>query len=196
MEAAVQVQQPRRHHHWHVVSDTLQVVPLLILTFMMSLPHHALAFTEHVYGSGSDIIFIRDPELVDRAIIGIDAFEPNTHGQSRSRGRLTYVPSAVKNVVAGSTLSVVAAAYSSTPGQTDNNPFITASGERVQEGTMAANFLPFGTQVEIHGKVYTVTDRMNARYNNKAVVDLWQPSYEEAITFGVRIVPMKILSLP
>src|SRR3989338_5716193 len=38
-------------------------------------------------------------------------------------------------------------AYSSTPDQTDGDPLITASGEMVRNGIIAANFLPMHTKV-------------------------------------------------
>ncbi|MDP3003980.1 MAG: hypothetical protein Q8N43_00505, partial [Candidatus Azambacteria bacterium] len=39
------------------------------------------------------------------------------------------------------TMKVVLTAYSSTPDQTDDTPFITASNTRVRDGIVAANFL-------------------------------------------------------
>lgn len=85
-------------------------------------------------------------------------------------------------------------AYSSTPGQTDDSPFITANGSHVRDGIVAANFLPFGTKVKIPelfgDKVFSVEDRMNARYYYK--VDVWMPTYEEAKKFGVKYVEVEI----
>ena len=40
-------------------------------------------------------------------------------------------------------------AYSSTIDQCDNEPFIAASGKRVYDGMVAANFLPLGTKIKI-----------------------------------------------
>lgn len=85
-------------------------------------------------------------------------------------------------------------AYSSTPGQTDSTPFITANGSHVRDGIVAANFLPFGTKVkipEVFGdKVFSVEDRMNARYYYK--MDVWMPTYEKAVNFGVKYVEVEI----
>src|SRR4030042_3654518 len=44
------------------------------------------------------------------------------------------------------TIEALVTAYSSTPEETDDTPFITASGNYVRPGVIAANFLPFGTQ--------------------------------------------------
>src|SRR3989344_1966573 len=66
---------------------------------------------------------------------------------------------------------VAASAYSSTPDQTDDSPFITAWNTRVRDGIIAANFLPFGTKIKIpdaYGdKIFIVEDRMNRRYWHK-----------------------------
>src|SRR3989344_3213041 len=63
---------------------------------------------------------------------------------------------------------LAATAYSSTPDQTDDTPFITAKGTTVRDGIIAANFLPFGTRIkipDIYGdKIFVVEDRMNRRY--------------------------------
>lgn len=74
-------------------------------------------------------------------------------------------------------------AYSSTPDQTNGDPFITASGQRVTDGIVANNCLPFGTEVKINGKVYLVQDRMAARYGCSSF-DVWHPTRQSAIQFG------------
>lgn len=91
-------------------------------------------------------------------------------------------PEAVK------TYRLTVTAFSSTPDQTDDTPFTTANGTHVHDGTLAANFLPFGARVrlpEIYGdKIFTVEDRMNARYKLRA--DVWMASRKEAINFGLQ----------
>ena len=90
---------------------------------------------------------------------------------------------------------VPASAYSSTPDQTDDSPFITASGTKVRDGVVAANFLPIGTKIkipEIFGdKIFIVEDRMNKRYWHK--IDVWFPDRESALEFGVRTLKIQIL---
>jgi 3D (Asp-Asp-Asp) domain-containing protein len=103
----------------------------------------------------------------------------------------------VKATVAadGKTYSVTSTAYSSTVDQTDGNPFITASGSHVHFGTIACNFLPFGTKVmfpDYFGdKVFTVEDRTAKRFSNRA--DIWFPSRGEAIQFGKRTLRMVVV---
>jgi len=52
-----------------------------------------------------------------------------------------------ENITGRRTITVVVTAYSSTPDQSDDTPFIPASGSTVHPGTLAANFLRFGTKV-------------------------------------------------
>jgi hypothetical protein len=84
----------------------------------------------------------------------------------------------------------VMSAYTSTPDQTDDSPFIAASGKRVYDGMVAANWLPFGTKIkipELYGdKIFTVDDRMNKRYGFGRM-DIWlDTSRAEAMKFGVK----------
>ncbi|MEK7493980.1 MAG: hypothetical protein AAB630_02360 [Patescibacteria group bacterium] len=99
----------------------------------------------------------------------------------------------VARVIPGITMT----AYSSTPDQTDDSPFIMANGKRVYDGAVAANFLPFGTKVrfpELYGdKVFTVEDRMHRRFDNR--MDIWMETRGEAITFGIRKVTVEILEV-
>jgi len=94
------------------------------------------------------------------------------------------------------TLTSVATAYSSTPDQTDSTPFITANGMYVYDGLIAANFLALGTKVKIPehfgDKIFTVNDRMNARYGHGRI-DIWMKSREEAKVWGVKRVKLEII---
>lgn len=90
----------------------------------------------------------------------------------------------------------VITAYTSTPGQTDDSPFIAASGKRVHDGMIAANGLPFGTRVKIPAvygeKIFVVEDRMNSRYGYGRF-DVWlDMSRDEARKFGVKRVDVEI----
>lgn len=79
-------------------------------------------------------------------------------------------------------------AYSSTSSQTDSTPFITASGKRVRDGIVAANFLKLGTKIKIPelfgDKIFVVEDRMASRYFHR--VDIWFPDRASALKFGKR----------
>jgi len=94
------------------------------------------------------------------------------------------------------TIRVVITAYSSTPEETDDTPFITASGKNVKDGIVANNLLPFGTKIKIPGlygdKVFVIEDRMNKRKSNYHV-DIWFPSKNMAINFGVKTAYIEVL---
>ena len=91
---------------------------------------------------------------------------------------------------------VTVTGYSSSYDETDDTPYITASGDWVHMGTVATNFLPIGTKIKIPSlfgnQVFIVKDRMNKRYYYR--VDIWFPSKEEAINFGIHYnVPIEIV---
>jgi 3D (Asp-Asp-Asp) domain-containing protein len=86
-------------------------------------------------------------------------------------------------------------AYASVPEETSDHPFITASGEHVADGIVAANFLPFGTQIQIPAlfgdKIFTVEDRMNQMFNSR--IDIWMPSVDAAVDFGIHNTEVVVL---
>ena len=81
-------------------------------------------------------------------------------------------------------------AYSSTPEETDDTPFITASGQTVRKGIVATNELAIGSLVKIDGRVYEVQDRTNARY--QYLYDIWMPSKQEALDWGKRTLKIEL----
>ena len=93
-------------------------------------------------------------------------------------------------------VKVVITAYSSTVFQTDDTPFITASGSYVEEGIVANNMLPFGTEImipELYGdKIFVVEDRMNQK-KGYYHVDIWFPEYNQAKDFGAKMTYIEII---
>ncbi len=91
---------------------------------------------------------------------------------------------------------VIVTAYSSSVWETQGDPFITASGERVRDGIVANNLLAFGTKIRLpeifDDKIFEVTDRMHARKSSYHV-DIWFPSRESALEFGAKLTEMEIL---
>jgi len=87
-------------------------------------------------------------------------------------------------------------AYSSTPEETDDTPFITAKGTPVRRGIVATNLFPFGTLLKIPAlfgdEIFVVEDRMHIRKEN--FVDIWMPSKEEAINFGIHYAQILVLN--
>jgi 3D (Asp-Asp-Asp) domain-containing protein len=99
-------------------------------------------------------------------------------------------PQVVKRV------KMIITAYSSTPEETDETPFITASGSQVKDGIAANNKYPFGTRIripELYGdKIFIIQDRMNSRKGNYHL-DIWFPSHSEAENFGSDLTYVEIL---
>ncbi|MCX6759204.1 MAG: 3D domain-containing protein [Candidatus Nealsonbacteria bacterium] len=93
-------------------------------------------------------------------------------------------------------LLVIITAYSSTPWETDGNPFITAAGTEVRDGIVANNKYSFGTKVrfpEIYGdKIFVIEDRMHWRKEDYHF-DIWFPSYWEALNFGTKRTYIEVL---
>jgi 3D (Asp-Asp-Asp) domain-containing protein len=91
---------------------------------------------------------------------------------------------------------MVVTAYSSTVDQCGGDPFVTASGTRVQSGTFAVNGLPFGTKLRIPDyfgdKIFVVQDRMSSRYG-RTRGDIWMPTRHDAIQWGARSVKVEIV---
>jgi 3D (Asp-Asp-Asp) domain-containing protein len=86
-------------------------------------------------------------------------------------------------------------AYTSAVEETDDTPFITASGNHVRVGTAAANWLPFGTAIRIPEyfgeQVFVIEDRMNRKHPHK--VDIWFPEKKDALNFGKRTTVIEVL---
>jgi 3D (Asp-Asp-Asp) domain-containing protein len=95
-----------------------------------------------------------------------------------------------------SSINVILTAYSSTPWETDEDPFITAAGTPVRDGILANNLLPFGTKVRIPGlygdKIFVVEDRMSWKKGNNHF-DIWFSDTQEAKNFGVKRIIIDIL---
>ena len=93
----------------------------------------------------------------------------------------------------------VITAYNSETAQTDDSPCITANGfnvcEHGVEDTIAANFLKFGTKVQIPElfgeRVFIVRDRMNKKHPNR--VDIWMVNRKDAVKFGVKTAKIVVI---
>jgi len=76
---------------------------------------------------------------------------------------------------------------------------ITASNKKARPNhTIACNWLPFGTKVNINGHTYTVEDRgavsqFGSNKNPIKHIDIFFPSHLEAKKFGVRYLPVEIM---
>ena len=89
-------------------------------------------------------------------------------------------------------IPVKVTAYSATPQETDEDPYVTASGKRVRQGIVALSrdlgkklMLKFGDQVILEGiGMFVFEDRMHIRKTRQ--VDLYMQSRQAALQFGVQ----------
>lgn len=128
-----------------------------------------------------------ESELSHNLIVGGDSFLANSYlpplGTEKGRGSK---PAVIRTVIT---------AYTSSREETDDTPFITASGSYARYGIVAANFLPLGTKIrlpKIFGEqIFIVEDRLHTRYNNR--VDIWLSNKVQAINFGLKVSEIEIL---
>jgi len=94
------------------------------------------------------------------------------------------------------TMQVVITAYSSSPLETDDTPFVTAAGTLVKDGTVANNKYPLGTKIRIPGlygdKIFVIEDRLHWSKGGYQV-DIWFPSRQDALNFGAKRTYIEIL---
>ncbi|MFA5392559.1 MAG: 3D domain-containing protein [Candidatus Paceibacterota bacterium] len=142
---------------------------------------------------GSLSTIISDSEVQSSNDTNAPYFEQNETGSYLSTQ--TFLLEVNPTFTSLTTKRIVATAYSSTPDQTDDTPFITASGKMVGDGIVASNFLAFGTKLrmpELFGnKIFVVEDRMNKRFSSDRI-DIWFPDRETARIFGIKETTIEI----
>ena len=165
----------------NILSKALKTGPLVaVLCFSFFSPWSGLL----VEGSPSIIINDSQQEIIS-----------NDNGEYCNSNDTFF--SAINSIeTAVRTKRITVTAYSSTPDQTDDSPFITASGAWVYDGIVASNFLPFGTKVRFpelfRDKIFTVDDKMHDRFADTRV-DIWFSDRESAKEFGIKETIMEIL---
>lgn len=71
------------------------------------------------------------------------------------------------------------------------NGSITASGKTPRVGMAAADHLPFGTKIIVHGKMYVIEDRFGGGYTDR--IDLFFESHDKAMEFGRQVVVIEVV---
>lgn len=102
---------------------------------------------------------------------------------------LAFVDTSCTDELGRVRLQVVATGYSSTPDQTDSDPWITATGTRVHAGTIALSpdlrqLLPYGSTVLV------VEDSTHPRL--RQTVDVWFPDRGSALRWGRRTLTLEL----
>ena len=117
-----------------------------------------------------------------------DAWKPAVRQDAVLNSIETFIPAPTD----GWQIKKIVTAYSADKWQTDDTPIITASNQKVREGIVANNCLPFGSKVVIGNKIYEVQDRMNPRYGcERFDIFLWD--YTSAKEFGVQELPILVI---
>jgi 3D (Asp-Asp-Asp) domain-containing protein len=126
-------------------------------------------------------------------------------------------PAVARPAATGRSLVVRSTAYNSLPGQTDANPFKTATGARTRFGIVALSrdllrSIPYGSRIVLEdmgswsngagrGKynamlskmIFVVEDTMHPR--KKGTVDVWFPARRQAIQWGARRLRVRIVQI-
>mgnify|MGYP003394187884 CR=1 FL=1 len=93
-------------------------------------------------------------------------------------------------------------AYTASEDETDSDPYTTASGKRVHQGTLACpdriiiqdGKRTFGTKIEIEGLgTFVCEDRMGPRYRDQENFDIYHETKAEAFAFGRRTLAYRII---
>ena len=169
----------RRH------SRRILLVSLFAFAWQLALPHHAFAQVAPEPRVRTQIMFILPVDQALSPTIPLAEVKP--------------VPAPIPPAPAfrvAKVRTLVMTAYSSTRDQTDGDPFTTASGQKVRDGIIAMNGVPFGTKIRIPekfgDKVFVVQDRMSSRYGSTRA-DIWMKTRADAVQWGVRRVKVEIL---
>ncbi len=177
------------------LSKHIPVLAISVLLFeLMAFPHSSIASTAVMPDIQDEGVMVKGSQIKDSALFSweeyaaLQGFEPTVEGVlPQSLPQTESLALRVQH-------TVVITAYSSTVDQTDGDPWTTASGTRVKDGIIAANFLTFGTRVRIPAlfgdKVFYVTDRMHPRFSDR--VDVWMTTREEALHFGAKVATIEV----
>ncbi|OGZ70944.1 MAG: hypothetical protein A2980_02960 [Candidatus Staskawiczbacteria bacterium RIFCSPLOWO2_01_FULL_33_13] len=146
--------------------------------------------------SGVIVYSILSPKIIDAELKNVNT-ELNNKITLVKNGSPTICKLGQSSYEVVKTIRMMVTAYSSTPDQTDDTPFITASGKDLRtlkegERIVANNLLPFGTIVEIEGQRYIVEDRMHERKGTR-MADVHMETREAAEKWGVKLVDVKVL---
>lgn len=146
-------------------------------------------------GDGEKPVFDASKEGTQKATVLSGGFLLAQNGPYFGPEQRQGSPKAIEHLKSSKIGLVLVTAYSSSPDETDETPFITASGNLVDYGVVAANFLPLGARIRLPklfgSQVFVVEDRLHERYNDR--VDVWLPSKADAIQFGQKVSEIEIL---
>lgn len=169
----------RRKKAWFKFKNNKNILAILLISIPILLAILIIIELTEMFLPFRSVDNLRPVYIVDSQPIDIDA----------------YLQEYFANKIPKKTMQVTVTAYSSTDGETDGTPYLTAIGTTVRDGIVAANFLPIGTVVRFPDKfgekLFIVEDRMDERFGLQ--VDIWMSNKEEAKKFGLQYLKMEIL---
>jgi len=159
----------------------LMLATMVLTMVPHSQPVYAADASSTAYTTSTDNVLFRDLKEATNTVL--DLFR--SHADQASDNQAFTIP---EKKPALATLKVDMTAYTSTPEECDDSPFVTADGSMVADGIVATNILPFGTKIRIPkyfgDKVFEVHDRMNARYSYR--VDIWMNDKKAMQNWGLK----------
>ena len=170
------------------IGKNLEISRIILLIIVLTFAYNQLLPHQIILAKEADIDYGRGPvELTLSAHpsdIQAEAKTPQLTSKLPSNSNLPYYET-----------WITATAYTSRVQETDDTPFITASGSTVRDGIVAANFLPFGTEIKIPklfgNKIFVVEDRMSPKKGYH--IDIWFPSRPEALEFGAHLTYIEVV---
>lgn len=170
-----------------IKSNKFESLVLLVFTIQLIFPQYSPALAANY-----EISSVMLPNMT------ISQFE-DENGVFEEENQTFFFAPPKKDYAVTATYTVPITSYSSTVDQTDSTPCITANGFNLckhnQEDVIAANFLPFGTKVRIPeyfgDRIFTVQDRMNARYYYRA--DIWMRDRSDALKWGLKYTKIEVV---
>jgi 3D (Asp-Asp-Asp) domain-containing protein len=144
----------------------------------------------------ADIVLVAPSATASSSVTAVPAIIPASRSTIKAAPSIAILATTTIATTTINTKLVNITAYASVPDETSAHPFVTASGKTVADGVVAANWLPFGTQIEIPtlfgNKIFTVEDRTSPRFGGR--VDVWMPTVAAAVAFGLHPAQVIILS--
>lgn len=110
------------------------------------------------------------------------------------KSTITYVRAEEVELPRLETFPAEVTAYTSSVDETDDTPFLTASGETTGPGTIACpSRFKFGTLIQIEKQIFKCNDRMHKRFRDTNHFDIWVESKDEARQWGRKTVEVSVI---
>ncbi len=176
-----------------------KIIKLIILTIVIIIPTIVLAKENLIVNENIKIVakgnltFRNAREQLSAEVLNFQTEKEEKITKQNEKRLDIYKNRLAKANFVGGKQNILVTGYSSTPDQCWGDPFQTASGTRVHNGTMACPpQYPFGTKIKIEGiGTFVCEDRGGAIKGNH--FDRWFTSRNKALAWGKRVVEAEIV---